>query len=102
MCRVNSYKANYRHSTVLLQIMGYKEVLEENHNKAEKQTSKQMAREVTKYDINSIIIIIMENRSIITVLIVTIQLFNSLLFMCPVSSYKASYRQNTVKIYVTT
>jgi hypothetical protein len=38
--------------------MGYKKVLEENHNKAEKQTNKEMACEVTKYNINSKIIII--------------------------------------------
>jgi hypothetical protein len=53
--------------------MGYKRVLEESHNKSEKQTSKQMTCEVTKYNINSKrIIIIIENRSIITVVIVII------------------------------
>jgi hypothetical protein len=36
--------------------------MEENHNKAEKQTSKQMICEVTKYNINSKIIIIIENK----------------------------------------
>jgi hypothetical protein len=53
--------------------MCYKRALEENHDKAEKQTSKQVACEETKYNINSIIIItITENRSIITVLTVII------------------------------
>jgi L-asparagine transporter-like permease len=59
--------------------MGYKGVLEENYNKAEKQTSKQMTCEVKKYNIHCkiiiiiiIIIIIMENRSIITLLIIII------------------------------
>jgi hypothetical protein len=54
-------------------------VLEENHNKAEKQTSKQMTFDVAKYNINSkiiiiiiIILIIIENRSVITVLLVII------------------------------
>jgi hypothetical protein len=42
--------------------MGYKRVLEENHNKAEKQTSKQMTCKVTKYNINRKIIIIIENK----------------------------------------
>jgi hypothetical protein len=36
--------------------MGYQRVQEENHNKAEKKTSKQMTCEVAKYNINSIII----------------------------------------------
>jgi hypothetical protein len=72
--------------------MGYKKVLEGNHNKAEKQTSKQMTCKVTKYNIYSeiiiiiIIIIIIENRSIITVLLVIIKIHSIIYYLCAESA----------------
>jgi hypothetical protein len=47
----------HKKDVVITQIMVCKRVLEENHIKEEKQRSKQMTCEVTKYNINSKIII---------------------------------------------
>jgi hypothetical protein len=62
--------------------MGYKRVPEENHYTAEKQTSRQIICEVTKYNINRITTTTTENRSIITVLIVIIIILSIIYYLC--------------------